>query len=104
MVAEQIFTESQKRYYDAVYVQEEYRAGLASQSEQLLPILRALNWAKERVRENAEVLEIGSGTGALLNLISDKISDTWAFHGIDLSPIAVWQGQKLFHPYFFGEK
>lgn len=79
-----------------MYRQESYRAGLASQSEQLLPILRALNWAKSRVPKDAEILDVGCGTGGLLNLIKDKIAPDWGYWGIDISEMAITQGRNLF--------
>ena len=79
-----------------MYRQESYRASIASQSEQLLPILRALNWAKSRVGKMAAILDIGCGTGSLLNLIQNKISSDWDLWGMDISEIAITQGQALF--------
>ena len=95
MVSQSQFVRSQKRYYDKVYTERYQRTSIPSQGFDSLVLMRVI-YHFTKHKKKLKILDIGCGTGALIDLIGNRLEGDTTLYGIDISPVAITKGKRLF--------
>src|SRR5471032_1624965 len=86
-------SKSRKDYYEAEYsVHREQEWDQAPGKEVLIRALQA-QMASGRICDAECVLDLGCGTGYLLQRAHEDVCATWSLHGVDFAQRAVEQGK-----------